>query len=258
MVFQDHDRVWRDRFHDGDGPPIVLVHGTMDRASSFGRMARILFDRKVIGYDRRGYAKSIHLGPPTRFEEQVDDLVDVIGEEPAVLFGHSYGGTVALATAARAPESVVGVVAFECPLPWMDWWPSTSVGATAARTSATPGDAAEAFMIRMIGERRWQKLPPSTREARRAEGATLVAELRHMRPPNPAPFDLRDISVPVVAAYGAQGAAHHRHSMLEIAGHVEGAQLVEVPESGHGVHLSHPAEAAALIAALPAGPMVVR
>lgn len=243
-------KVWRDLVHDGDGPPIVLVHGTMDRGSSFGRMARMLKGRKVIRYDRRGYAHSLALGPPTGFDDQVDDLLDVIGDEPAVVFGHSYGGTVALGTAARAPDRVVGVVAFECPLPWMPWWPTDSAGAKAARTTATPEDAAEAFMIRMVGERRWQRLPPSTRHARRAEGPTLVAELSHLRAPNPAPFDLDDVTVPVVAAYGTRGAEHHRHSMVEVADHIPGAQLVEVADSGHGVHLTHPAKAVELIGAL--------
>lgn len=248
----DHrDRVWRDQIGDGDGPPIVLVHGTMDRASSFGRMGRLLAHRRVLRYDRRGYARSLPLGPPRSFDDQIADLVDVIGGEPAVVFGHSYGGTVALATAARHPELISGVVAYECPLPWMDWWPPDSAGARAAGESDDPADAAERFMIRMIGERRWRRLPPSTRQARRSEGPTLVAELRHLRGPNAAPFDLAEVRVPVVAACGEKGAEHHRHAMRAVAERVDGALYVEVEGSGHGVHLTHPAAAAGLIDELP-------
>lgn len=239
-------RVWR-HVDDGTGPPIVLVHGTMDRSSSFGRMARVLAGRRVLRYDRRGYGRSLSLGPPASFAQQVDDLLEVIGDEPALVFGHSYGGTIALGAATRAPTSMIGIAVYECPMPWFDWWPATSAGAAAVAEGQDPGDAAERFMIRVVGETRWQRLPPSTRGARRAEGPTMVAELGHLRPPNPPPFDLADVAVPVVAAHGTTGAEHHRRSIAEIAATIPGARLSVVDGAGHGVHLSHPSVAAELV-----------
>ena len=41
-----------------DGPLVVLVHGAMDRASSFGRVGRRLPDVPLVRYDRRGYGRS--------------------------------------------------------------------------------------------------------------------------------------------------------------------------------------------------------
>jgi pimeloyl-ACP methyl ester carboxylesterase len=243
-------RCWRDVA--GDGPAVVLVHGTMDRSSSFGRVRRSLEDMRVARYDRRGYARSLALGPPEAFSQQVDDLLDVVGwlvgDGPApVVFGHSYGGTVALGAAARAPERLGGVIAFEAPLPWMDWWPTGSAGAAAVASADDPEDAGERFMRRMVGEERWARLAPSTRQARRAEGPTLIAEIAQLRPPQPPPFDLGSIRVPVLAAHGTEGADHHREAARAVSAGVPGADLEVVQGSGHGVHLTHPAAVAAMV-----------
>ncbi|HEY1117974.1 MAG TPA: alpha/beta hydrolase [Acidimicrobiales bacterium] len=248
--FVAEGRCWRDVA--GDGPAVVLVHGTMDRSSSFGRVRRALHGQRVARYDRRGYGRSVELGPPERFQQQVDDLLDVLAwtvgnGHPPVVFGHSYGGTVALAAAAQAPDRLAGVIAYEAPLPWTDWWPAGSAGAAAVAASADPEDAGERFMRRMVGDDRWERLPPSTRAARRAEGPTLVAELAQLRPPNPAPFELASIRVPVLAGHGTDGAPHHAEAARAVVDSVPGADLEVVAGSGHGVHLTHPAAVAAMV-----------
>lgn len=230
----------------GAGPRVVLVHGTMDRSSSFGRMARVLPAHEVVRYDRRGYGHSVELGPPASFQQQVDDLLAVI-DDHALVFGHSYGGTIAVAAAQRDPHRVRGVIAYESPMPWMDWWPTTSAGSAAVEASTDPADAAERFMIRMIGEERWRRLPPSTRRARRAEGETLVAEMRQMRPPSPPGHDPTQVTVPVIAAHGDQSKDHHRRTARTLAELAPAGHLRVVEGASHGVHLTHPTEAVALL-----------
>jgi len=238
-------RCWRQAI--GSGPTVVLVHGTMDRSSSFNRVRKRVDGFRVVTYDRRGYGRSVELGPPVGFGQQVDDLLDVVGDEPALVFGHSYGGTIALGAAAEATGSIVGIVTYECPLPWMDWWPAGSAGAAAVASAAEPEEAGEAFMRRMIGDARWERLPARTRRARRAEGATLVAEIAQLRPPHPVPFDLADVAVPVVAAHGTEGAPHHARAAQAVAESVPGALLEVTDGAGHGVHLTHAGEVAALV-----------
>ncbi|WP_436795948.1 alpha/beta fold hydrolase [Actinospongicola halichondriae] len=238
--------VWRTEH--GEGPTVVLVHGTMDRSTSFGRVVRVLDEFRVVRYDRRGYGRSLGLGPAASFSQQVDDLLDVIGDSPSpIVAGHSYGGTIALGAAAREPDRISGVVVYECPLPWMPWWPTRSAGASAVADAPDPEEAAEAFMRRMLGDERWLRLPPSTRAARRAEGPTLVAEMGHLRPPWPPPFDLADVGCPVLAANGSLGVAHHGQSARAVADGVPDGRHVEVDGATHGVHLSHPSAFADLI-----------
>ena len=135
------------------------------------------------------------------------DLVGLLDGRPAVVFGHSYGGNVALALAERHPELVQAVGVYETPLSWLDWWPGTTAGADALATRGEPADAAERFMRRLIGDERWQRLPESTRVARRAEGVAMVGELVDLR--SHAPWDPSRIRVPAVAIHGTLGAAHH-------------------------------------------------
>lgn len=222
----------------------------MDRATSFGRVARRLDGYEVTRYDRRGYGNSLGLGPPTGFDQQVADLVDVLDGRPAMVAGHSYGGTIAAAAAQRHPDLVVGVVAYESPMPWADWWPRHSAGASAVAAASNPADAAERFMRRMLGDERWKRLPASTRAARRREGPTLVAEMAHLRPPNPPAHDPSRITVPVLAAHGTEGADHHRRAAEVLADDVPAGELVVLDGVGHGVHLTDPAEFARLVATL--------
>ncbi len=71
-------------------------------------------------------------------------------------------------------------------------------------------------MRRLIGDDRWERLPPRTRTERRAEGRALVGELADLRE-RPA-FDAGDIAVPVLAMCGSRGADHHRRAARELEG----------------------------------------
>ena len=227
------------------GPLVVLIHGSLDRGAAFARVvaAEPLAGVHTIRYDRRGYGRSIDAGPPAGLDEHVDDLLDVVGDRPAVLVGHSFGGLMGLVAATRAPAVVQAVAAFEPPQPWLPWWPSTSAGGAAAR--AGPADAAEAFLRRMVGDARWEALPERTRELRRREGTALAAELASVRAAPAPPLDPALLRLPVLVGRGTRSSAHLRRSAEELARAVPGAVLVEVEGSDHGAHLSHPAEFAA-------------
>ena len=103
-------------------PRVVFVHGSLDRSTAFLRTIRLLDDVTTVRYDRRGYGKSVEAGVCATFAEQVDDLAGIVRDEPSVLFGHSLGGVVALAFAARHPELAPAVVAYESPMAWLPWW----------------------------------------------------------------------------------------------------------------------------------------
>ena len=233
----------------GDGPAagrlIVLVHGAMDRATSFTRLMARLPDWSVLSYDRRGYGRSAPLGPPESFDDQVDDLMSVLDGRTAVAFGHSLGGDVVLAAADRHPGSLSTAVVWEPPQPWLPWWPTDSAS-RGAGTELDPEERAEWFMRRMVGDRIWERLPSATRDQRRSEGHTLAAELRTLA--EEAPFDPSRVRIPVVVGRGGRSRPHQRRSARELAVSLPKGELAEIPEAGHGAHLSHPGEVADLIA----------
>jgi pimeloyl-ACP methyl ester carboxylesterase len=226
---------------------MTLVHGTMDRSAGMLRLSRRLDERfRVVRYDRRGYGRSIDVGPPWTLAANADDLealLDTAGG-PSWVFGHSLGGNVVLAVAARRPDLVCGVVVYEPPLSWMPWWPADTVGA-AVMAQPDPADAAETFMRRMVGDTLWERLPASTRESRRAEGPAMVAELADLR--RHEPWDAADIGIPVLAMCGARGREHHRAGTVALTDVLADCRVATVADAGHGGPHTHAASVAAAI-----------
>lgn len=241
--------LWVEEAGPETAPLVVLVHGSMDRSTSFAKvMRRLRDDLRVVTYDRRGYGRSVTVGGPFTMTRQVDELFSVMAGRIGVVVGHSYGGDVALAAAEARPDLVRAVGAFEPPMPWTNWWPTTSGGYSVvaqSRADEDPAEIAERFMKRMIGEERWQRLPSATRAERRAEGPALIGEIVDLQA-HP-PFDPAAIRVPVVAARGAHGADHHRRSVEHLFSSVGDPAMITIQEAGHGGHNSHPDEFAAFV-----------
>jgi pimeloyl-ACP methyl ester carboxylesterase len=240
------DRIWSEETGPAEGALVALVHGSMDRSAGLLKLSRRLHDvAHVLRYDRRGYGRSSPHPGPYGMDEQVADLVDLLDGRRALLFGHSYGGDVALAAADRRPELVTGVVVYETPLSWLDWWPGTTAGEAALAMGASPADAAERFMRRLIGDGRWERLPSRTRAARRDEGVAMVGELTDLR--SRSPWDPARIDVPVVAVHGEQGAEHHRRAMAYLAGELRDCTVVEIAGARHFGPNTHPDAVAAIV-----------
>ena len=216
---------------------IVLIHGSLDRSGGMAHLARtIQGSHRVLRYDRRGYGRSWpHPGPFT-VDDQVDDLSALIGNRKAALIGHSFGGNIALAASVRLRDQIVGVSTYETPLPWMDWWPGTTAGAMAIASSEA--EAAENFMVRLIGQKRWNALPDRTRQERRREGDALVGELTALR--RNAPWSVDDIWCPVLCGFGSNGMRHHAEGARWLVQNLKNARLVELKEAAHGAPMTHP------------------
>jgi pimeloyl-ACP methyl ester carboxylesterase len=241
--------VWAATTGVDGGHHVVLVHGSLDRSSGMLKLSRRIDEEfRVSRYDRRGYGKSIDVGGPFGMTGQVADLLGVIGRAPApaVVVGHSFGGDVALAAAQRHPELIAGVVVYEAPLSWMSWWPGSTAGADARAWQDDPEEAAERFMRRLIGDARWEHLPPATRAQRRAEGPALVGELADIRA-NP-PWQADAITVPVLPLFGARSLDHHRES-ARLMGEWFGRPAVAVDGAKHFGVNTHPDVVGGLVAA---------
>lgn len=218
---------------------VILIHGSLDRSAGMARLARVTAQfRQVIRFDRRGYNDRWEHPGPFTVSGNVDDIEAAIGSESAILVGHSYGGQVALATASRLPDRVVGVSTYETPLSWMSWWPSHTAGAMGVRAGYQR--AAEEFMVRLIGQQRWDSLPERTKAERRREGRTLVDELSALRQ-GPS-WQPKDIRCPVICGVGSHASAHHQKAATWLADNIDSASLTVVQDAHHGAHMSHPKE----------------
>ena len=215
-------------------PTVVLVHGSLDRGATFARTVRRLSDLHVVTYDRRGYHHSRSLPVARSLAEHVADLVSVVGDGPAVVVGHSYGGDVALGAAIESP-AVRAVGAYEPPLPWLEWWPRRTASSI---TNEDPAAFAEGFFRRVVGDAGWDRLSDLSRAARQADGPALVAELADLRR-HQAPFDLGALGVPLVLGRGGASVWHHRRAIDALDELVPGSEVIEIPGSAHGAPLSH-------------------
>lgn len=225
-------------------PLVVLVHGSLDRGSSFARVVRRLPDLHVVTYDRRGYHRSRHVMPRSyTLEDHIADLVDLIDGRPSVVVGHSYGGNVVVGAAVAAPGAVRAVGVYEPPLPWSDWWPRRHRSDAPAEDAA---DFAESFFRRVVNDDAWDRLPEKARAERRADGPALMTELRDIRRAQP-PVDYDALTVPLILGRGSRSIVHHRRAIDALAALVPTAQVVEFDGAAHGAHVSHPDAFAAFV-----------
>jgi pimeloyl-ACP methyl ester carboxylesterase len=245
-------------------PRLVFIHGAMDRSTSFARLRRCFPEYTTVAYDRRGYANSLNVPAATSFVEHVNDLEAILeqlsaepsgGTNPAVIVGHSYGGVVALAIAAKRPDLVRALMVFEAPMPWLDWWPGNAGGSTiAAGLAGGPEAAAESFMRRIVGDEIWERLGDKTRAERRAEGSALLQDLGGLRKDG-SPYDVNQITCPVVVGHGEKSQPHQQQSSQQmytdlVAAHPSVASqflLSVVPGATHGAHSSAAPQFAELV-----------
>jgi pimeloyl-ACP methyl ester carboxylesterase len=219
---------------------MILVHGSMDTAASFRDVAARLDGFAVTRYDRRGYGSALAAGPAS-LAGHAGDLIDVFDGRPAFLAGHSLGGTIALAAAAKAPELVRGVLVYEPPMPWLPWWPEVRLDGPDG-----PRGAAVEFLRGHMGDERWARLPQEKRDTFLGFAPAWAQELRTAAR-DPAPFDPARLRVPLVAAYGTASDERHVRAAMTLADSVPGARLGPIEAANHLAHRLRPAEFAGLI-----------
>ncbi len=254
MTDRPQSQVWSESSGPAGSPAIVLAHGSMDRSAGMLRLSRRLSDRfEVIRYDRRGYGRSADVGPPFTVADNVDDLEGLVeartdGRGVRLAFGHSFGGNIVLALAARRPDLIERVAVYETPLSWVDWWPTETAGG-AALGAGDEAEAGEAFMRRLVGDDKWERLPPSTRAARRAEGPAMLGELSDLRQ-RPA-WSGTEVRRPVLALVGQHARPHHRQAVGVLPSMLPDARIVEIEGAGHfGPNTHADAVSAALVSFL--------
>ncbi len=227
---------------------VICIHGGLDRGGSFARLARRTDRFDLVTYDRRGYQGSRDLAP-VDFEHHVSDLLALARHEPVgrsiVLFGHSYGGVVALGAAIEDASLARLVITYETPMPWI--LRRNGTGQPLGEDSELE---AEKFFQRFVSEGAWDRLSELERESRRRDGPALVVDLASLRAGTPL-FDIASLKVPSVYVYGDRYALEFYRSLsAELAALNPLIRGREVTDAGHGAHLSIPDQLASLIGEL--------
>ncbi len=149
----------------GEGPPLVLLHGTSRDRSHWARsLPGLARHATVYAVDRRGRGES---GDADRYaiEREVEDVlavIDAVGE-PVHLLGHSYGAIIALEAAMRT-DRLRGLILYEPPIAVGADRVPDDLGERLAAILAT-GDR-EAVLVTFLRE--GPRYPPEVIAARRA------------------------------------------------------------------------------------------
>jgi pimeloyl-ACP methyl ester carboxylesterase len=219
----------------GRGAPLLLIHGGGEDAAMLASQADALAGAgyEVVTYDRRGTGRSGRDDWPgdgaTQHADDAAALLHTLGIAPASVVGVSSGGVIALELAARHPDAVARVVAWEPPVagivPGGIDLTNEIMAPVAANLSAHPGDfiGAQALLLSAIVDVPVEIDDPAFAAARanaepfvRDEPAITLADLDLARLADTdvtiavgsAPNDLIAAAVEVLTSALARPAAH--------------------------------------------------
>ena len=248
---------------DGDGPPLVLVHGHWGDRLVWDAIARPLTHSfTVLRYDRRGHGRSGHQRGPAYRHQHEDDLAALIERvhgEPAYVVGNSYGGLISLGLVARRPDLVRAVTVHEPPavsaadtgeLAYLAGDAQRAFHEVASRITAGDVEAGIRHFMEAValGPGGWQLLPEQLRWLAHANAEAYVADLRD---PYATYLDLdavADFSGPLLLTKGSAAAPPVFQQLVErLAERLPNAASATVVGAGHGPHLSHPQAYAQLV-----------
>lgn len=234
--------VWRTW---GDGPGVVVVHGSLEDGSSWAGVAeRLAGDFAVHIMTRRGVGESGD-SPAYAIEREYDDIVAVARATSSTrVVGHSFGAICVLGAAIAAPE-LDRVVLYEPPLS-IDEPVVPDDALAVVLAAAERGDVAG---VVDTGLRRCVRMPDSLVDA--IKGSDLWDDLvrngspwaRELHAISALPFGVEryaSITARVLLPVGETTQVHHRRAAEALARALPHATVVELPGVGHEAHVLAP------------------
>ena len=236
----------------GEGPPLVLVHGTTSDRSTWDLVLPELQNHfTVYAMDRRNRGKSRDGGGGSYdIEREFEDLialVDAIGE-PANLLGHSYGAICALEAALRSPQ-VSRLVLYEGTFPVPEGTKLYPPGALdSVRTQLEAGELEGALTtfyrdIAMISDEEIEMLRSLPAWPARVALAPTIPHEMHAFESYVSNFDparLANLRTPTLIMLGGDNPALERAAAEALDAALPGSQIVVVPHQAHIAHRTAP------------------
>ena len=220
--------MWYAVFNRGGGNPVLLIHGGLENADTWGNQVALLAkSREVIIADSRGHGRSTRSEKPFGYQLMADDyigLLDHLMIDKVALAGWSDGGIIGLDIAMRHPERLTRLWAYGANfnigglVPGFDKDPVFSqaianAGKEYSRLSPTP-DQYDAFVEAI--STMWNSQPDYTRQ------------------------QLGQITTPTMIVDGEYDEAIKREHTEELARLVPGARFLIMPGVSHFGHLQNP------------------
>lgn len=252
-----------------DGPPVLALHGWLDNAASFDRIAPLLPELHLVALDLAGHGRSQHRHPSVvhhfiDWAPEVVAVTDQLGWESFKLIGHSMGAGISTLVAGSFPNHVERLVLLEGAGPMAEdaarapgqlasaVEDETRVAATSPRLFPDFDAAVSARLrdsdldteaARLLVERGSEQVDGGvlfTHDPRlRTRSRTRLTE-------NQALAFLAAIECPVLAVRALQGWPFPVDVVMARLKKIQHLQTAEI-EGGHHVHLTHPERVASLI-----------
>jgi pimeloyl-ACP methyl ester carboxylesterase len=256
----------------GDGEPVVLVHGSASDLRSWEQqLPAIGASYRAIAYSRR-YARpnrDIKPGANDPMLQHVYDLtalLRVMDAAPAHLVGHSWGAFICLLTAIRRPELVRSLVLAEPPvlplfmstppraselLPLLVRRPRTALTLLSftARTFAPVwrafrrGDdeaALERFAHGVLGKEAYERLPEQRKQQARENLNTLRAQILGEPFPPLSDDDVRGVAAPTLLMTGERTPANLLRMTDRLEELLPNAERIEIAGASHAMTEENP------------------
>lgn len=241
----------------GRGPLLLMIPGATGTASSFQTVAGYLAAHyTVLTYDRRGFSRSQLHGLQSeahRLETDAADvrrLVEHLSDTPAILFGSSSGGIIALEVLTRHPAVVRMLVPFEPPAvrllsdgqQWLDFF--ARVYRLYRQSGVEP--ALQVFREHAFAQVDRQVMADAVvhknGEDRLANAAYWFEHELRQYPAVALDLDaLRAHAARIMPATGRESRGYPCYRATMALGKTLGRGVIELP-GGHIGHLSHPAD----------------
>jgi pimeloyl-ACP methyl ester carboxylesterase len=227
----------------GAGPPLVVVHGTTGAHWSFSFLAPVLAERfTVYAVDRRGRGES---GDAETYaiEREFEDVAAVVDslDEPATLFGHSYGATVSLGAALLA-QNLRTLVLYE-PAPGFASVPRDDVERIEKLVAAGKRDEALVHALTSFGlspaEVDQSRAAP-TWSARVAAVQTVAREIRAEEAYPIDPEHLRRLATPTLLLLGEESPNWGREGTERVSAALRDARIALLRGQGHAAIMTAP------------------
>jgi len=240
------DRTVVDR---GEGPVVVLTHGTLMDYTMFAPQIEALEDRyRIIAYNHRArthrWAETYDLGD---LADDCRQVLDERGIERCVLGGMSMGGFMAFEFARMWPERLLGLILIDTKAAPFDLEQQENVLRDYGKADVDgllPHDVIEVAVARCFGattiERNPQLVAHWVARWRKLPARSVYNEVQSWLGKADNRPDLANIDVPALILHGEEDSIFPVRIAEELEAGIPDARLVAIPLAGHTPNLEQP------------------